>query len=150
MTGAAMASSASLSAAAHEGTRGHFEKAGVPPRRPREVFCDSATRRPGDKSSANIFSEKESVDVVGVSKGRLQASSSATTSRRVATHGSMFHRAPGFHRPVGVPVPVFPAPARRADGGSKTTMKKLVVVRVDARTICVYLRAPSGRPGTPS
>ena len=125
--------------------RGHFEKAGVPPAGTvGEVQCDSADAvAPGDKVLCDIFSEKESVDVVGVSKGK---GFQGVVKRHHfagggATHGSMFHRAPGSIGPSAFPSRVFPGTRSSGRmGGKQTTMKNLVVVRVDAENHLIYLR----------
>jgi len=125
--------------------RGHFEKAGVPPAKTLgEVRCDSADAvAPGDKVLCDIFSEKETVDVVGVSKGK---GFQGVVKRHhfaggVATHGSMFHRAPGSIGPSAFPSRVYPGTRSSGRmGGKQTTMKNLIVVRVDAENHLLYLR----------
>ena len=125
--------------------RGHYEKAGVPPTGTLgEVQCDSGDAvAPGDKVLCDIFSEKESVDVVGVSKGK---GFQGVVKRHhfaggAATHGSMFHRAPGSIGPSAFPSRVFPGTRSSGRmGGKQTTMKNLVVVRVDAENHLIYLR----------
>ncbi len=125
--------------------RGHFEKAGVPPAKTLgEVRCDAADAvAPGDKVLCDIFSEKETVDVVGVSKGK---GFQGVVKRHhfaggVATHGSMFHRAPGSIGPSAFPSRVFPGTRSSGRmGGKQTTMKNLIVVRVDAENHLLYLR----------
>jgi large subunit ribosomal protein L3 len=125
--------------------RGHFEKAGVPPAKTLgEVRCDAADAvAPGDKVLCDIFSEKETVDVVGVSKGK---GFQGVVKRHhfaggVATHGSMFHRAPGSIGPSAFPSRVYPGTRSSGRmGGKQTTMKNLIVVRVDAENHLLYLR----------
>jgi len=125
--------------------RGHFEKAAVPPAGTLgEVRCDASdAAAPGDKVLCDIFSEKESVDVVGVSKGKgfqgfIKRHHFAGGA---ATHGSMFHRAPGSIGPSAYPSRVFPGTRSSGRmGGHQTTMKNLVVVRVDAENHLIYLR----------
>jgi large subunit ribosomal protein L3 len=125
--------------------RGHFEKAGVPPAKTLgEVRCDAADAvAAGDKVLCDIFSEKETVDVVGVSKGK---GFQGVVKRHhfaggVATHGSMFHRAPGSIGPSAFPSRVYPGTRSSGRmGGKQTTMKNLIVVRVDAENHLLYLR----------
>ncbi|MGE5347437.1 MAG: 50S ribosomal protein L3 [Acidithiobacillales bacterium] len=125
--------------------RGHFEKAAVPPAgKLGEVRCDAGdAAAPGDKVLCDIFSEKESVDVVGMSKGK---GFQGFVKRHhfaggAATHGSMFHRAPGSIGPSAYPSRVFPGTRSSGRmGGHQTTMKNLVVVRVDADNHLIYLR----------
>jgi len=58
-----------------------------------------------------------------------------------ATHGSMFHRAPGSIGPSAFPSRVYPGTRSSGRmGGKQTTMKNLVVVRVDAENHLIYLR----------
>jgi len=125
--------------------RGHFDKAGVPPAGTLgEVFCDSGDAlAPGDKVLCDIFAEKETVDVVGVSKGK---GFQGVVKRHhfaggAATHGSMFHRAPGSIGPSAYPSRVYPGTRSSGRmGGKQTTMKNLLVVRVDAENHLIYLR----------
>src|SRR5262245_57319206 len=79
---------------------GHFKKAGVAPMRiVREVRLeDSADEtKAGDRVLADGFAAGEFVDVTGVSKGRgFQGGVRRWHFRGgEASHGSMFHRAPG-------------------------------------------------------
>lgn len=125
--------------------RGHFEKAGVPPTPMLgEVRCDSGDAlNPGDKVLCDIFTPSEHVDVVGVSKGK---GFQGVVKRHgfaggAATHGSMFHRAPGSIGPSAFPSRVYPGTRSSGRmGGKQTTMKNLVVVRVDAENHLIYLR----------
>ena len=126
-------------------TRGHFEKAGVPPAKTLgEVRCDAADAvAPGDKVLCNIFAEKERVDVVGVSKGKgFQGVVKRHHFRGgAATHGSMFHRAPGSIGASAFPSRVYPGTRSSGRmGGKQTTMQNLVVVRVDTENHLLYLR----------
>jgi len=125
--------------------RGHFEKAGVPPARTvGEVKCDPAdTVAPGDKVLCDIFAESEHVDVVGVSKGKgfQGVMKRHHFAGGAATHGSMFHRAPGSIGPSAFPSRVYPGTRSSGRmGGRQSTMKNLIVVRVDAENHLLYLR----------
>lgn len=125
--------------------RGHFEKAGVPPTGTiGEVRCDAADAlAPGDKVLCDIFQAAEHVDVIGVSKGKgfqgfIKRHGFAGG---VATHGSMFHRLPGSIGPSAYPSRVYPGTRSSGRmGGKRSTMKNLVVVRVDAENHLLYLR----------
>ncbi len=125
--------------------RGHFEKAAVPPAATLgEVRCDAGdAAAPGDKVLCDIFAESEKVDVEGVSKGK---GFQGVVKRHhfaggAATHGSMFHRAPGSIGPSAYPSRVFPGTRSSGRmGGKGTTMKNLTVVRVDAENHLLYLR----------
>jgi large subunit ribosomal protein L3 len=126
-------------------TRGHFEKAGVPPTRTvGEVRCEEGDAfAPGDKVLCDIFNPAEHVDVVGVSKGK---GFQGVIKRHgfaggVATHGSMFHRLPGSIGASAFPSRVI-AGTRSSGrmGGKQTTTKNLEVVKVDAENHLIYLR----------
>ena len=79
---------------------GHFKKAGVPPTRvQREVKIAPGgdAVKAGDAVLVNIFSAGDRVDVIGTSRGK---GFQGVVKRHhfgggAATHGSMFHRAPG-------------------------------------------------------
>lgn len=124
---------------------GHFAKAGVPP--VREVVelligADDAAKA-GDEVKASIFEENEYVDVVGTSKGKgFQGVIKRHGFRGGrATHGSMFHRAPGSIGSSAFPSRVF-AGMRAAGrmGGERVTVKNLQVVKVDPEQNLLYLR----------
>jgi large subunit ribosomal protein L3 len=125
--------------------RGHFEKAGVPPAKTLgEVRCDAADAvAPGDKVLCDIFSEKETVDVVGVSKGK---GFQGVVKRHhfaggVATHGSMFHRAPGSIGASAFPSRVLKGMRGAGHMGSdRVTVRNVEVVRVDAEANTLVLR----------
>src|SRR5918994_3671082 len=80
---------------------GHFKKAGVPPTRVRrevKVAKGAETPKAGDQVLVNaVFNNGDRVDVIGVSKGKgFQGVVRRHHFRGgAATHGSMFHRAPG-------------------------------------------------------
>jgi len=126
-------------------TRGHFEKAGVPPTRTvGEVRCEEGDPfAPGDKVLCDIFNPAEHVDVVGVSKGK---GFQGVVKRHgfaggVATHGSMFHRAPGSIGASAYPSRVYPGTRSSGRmGGKQITTKNLEVVKIDAENHLIYLR----------
>ncbi|RPJ71099.1 MAG: 50S ribosomal protein L3, partial [Acidobacteria bacterium] len=79
---------------------GHYKKANVPPTRVRREVKVKAGGDPvkaGDRVDASIFNAGERVDVVGTSRGHgFQGVMKRHNFRGgAATHGSMFHRAPG-------------------------------------------------------
>ena len=84
---------------ANRARKGHFDRAGVAPMRNlAEVALDGDDElKPGDKVLCDTFKEKDHVDVIGVSKGKGFAGVIRRHHFRggAATHGSMFHRAPG-------------------------------------------------------
>ena len=78
---------------------GHFEKAGVEPMRClRELRVpEGEGYKPGDVLRAGLFKEGDWVDITGTSKGKGFAGGIKRHGWRGgrASHGSMFHRAPG-------------------------------------------------------
>ncbi|PWT90701.1 MAG: 50S ribosomal protein L3 [Acidobacteria bacterium] len=117
--------------------RGHFDKASVPPlRRMREfkIQDESAEVKLGQRIKVDVFQPQEKVDVIGVSKGKGFAGVVKRHHFRGgdATHGSMFHRAPGSIGGSSFPSRVFPG--MRAGGHmghEQVTLRNLTVVEVD-------------------
>ncbi|MDY0295766.1 MAG: 50S ribosomal protein L3 [Acidobacteriota bacterium] len=116
--------------------KGHFDKAGVPPTRIlREVLTDDEAVSIGDTVKVDIFDEKESVSVVGTTKGKgfQGVVKRWNFAGGRATHGSMFHRRPGSTGMCAYPGEVHKGkkmPGRM--GGNRKTVKGLRIVRVDA------------------
>jgi large subunit ribosomal protein L3 len=120
--------------------QGHFKKIGVGAVRVvRELPLDkAAAEKLGDYSvgqnlGVDIFAPGELVDVVGVSKGKgFQGGVKRHNWKGgEATHGSMFHRAPGSIGASSDPSRVWPGhklPGRM--GGERRTVLNLSVVRV--------------------
>lgn len=132
---------------ANRARKGHFDRAGVAPMRNlAEVALDGDDElKPGDKVLCDTFKEKDHVDVIGVSKGK----GFAGVVRRhhfaggAATHGSMFHRAPGSIGASAFPSRVMPGNRSSGRlGGRQATAKNLIVVRVDTEKNLIYLRGP--------
>jgi large subunit ribosomal protein L3 len=116
---------------------GHLKKAGVEGVK----FLRELRLRPGDddlKAGDRIlvdqFKPSDKVDVIGVSKGRGFAGLVKRHHFRGgdATHGSMFHRAPGSIGASSFPSRVFPG-LRMAGhmGAERVTVRNLEVVDVD-------------------
>src|SRR4030043_1983120 len=78
---------------------GHFQKSGLPPTRILREFraSDAAELKEGGQVLVDIFQEGELVHVTGTSKGKGFQGVVRRHGFRGggATHGSMFHRAPG-------------------------------------------------------
>ena len=91
--------------------------------------------KPGDRVLAGDFKPKDKVDVIGISKGRGFA---GFVKRHHfgggdATHGSMFHRAPGSIGASSFPSRVFPGmKAAGHMGHQRVTVRNLEVIDVDA------------------
>jgi large subunit ribosomal protein L3 len=134
---------------------GHFKKAGVPPCRVlREFAVVEADGSPkvGDQILVNqIFQARDKVDVVGVSKGRGFA---GMVKRHhfgggAATHGSMFHRAPGSIGASAFPSRVLPGMRAAGHMGvDRVTVKNLKVFQVrEQDNLLVVQGAVPGRNG---
>jgi large subunit ribosomal protein L3 len=129
---------------------GHFSAAGVPPTRfVAEVPVDSDDEaKPGDSVLADIFSADEKVHVVGKSKGRgfQGVIKRHNFGGGKASHGSMFHRAPGSIGRSATPSRVFPGQGMPGQmGNKKVTIKNARVVKVDVDRNLLFLKG--GVPG---
>jgi large subunit ribosomal protein L3 len=125
--------------------KGHFEKANLPPCRVLREFRveEGAEMKVGDKISVELFAPGDSVNVIGVSKGKgFQGVVKRHHFRGgAATHGSMFHRAPGSIGASAFPSRVLKG--MRAGGhmgADRVTVKNLRVVRVDPANNILVLR----------
>jgi large subunit ribosomal protein L3 len=131
---------------------GQFKAAGVPPTRVLgEVpVADGSEAKAGDTVLCDIFAPQEIVRVVGTSKGKgFQGAMKRHHFRGgAASHGSMFHRAPGGIGPSAYPSRVFPG-TRMAGrmGGDRVTLKTVTVVKVDVERNLLFLKGavPGGR-----
>jgi large subunit ribosomal protein L3 len=88
----------------------------------------------GDRILADEFKPKEIVDVIGTSKGRGFAGLVKRHHFRggPATHGSMFHRAPGSIGASSFPSRVFPGMKMAGRMGTEqVTVRNLEIVSVD-------------------
>ena len=88
----------------------------------------------GDRVLVEDFKPKERVDVIGVSKGRGFASLMKRHHFRggPASHGSMFHRAPGSIGASSFPSRVFPGTRMAGQMGTdQVTIRNLEIVDVD-------------------
>ncbi len=133
---------------------GHFQKAGVAPMRRLVEFKVAADdeSKPGDQVKASIFAAEDYVDVIGTSKGKGYQGVVKRHGFRGgrATHGSMFHRAPGSIGASAFPSRVFPGTRLGGRmGGERVTAKNLKVVKVDEEANLLYLRGavPGSRDG---
>jgi large subunit ribosomal protein L3 len=120
---------------------GHLKKAGVEGAKfVREFRLDrnrpaSGDFKPGDQVLVTDFKPADKVDVIGVSKGRGFA---GVVKRHHfgggdATHGSMFHRAPGSIGASSFPSRVLPGMRMGGHmGDAQVTVRNLEVIEVDA------------------
>ena len=134
--------------------KGHFDKASLPPCRVlRELRVDGGDEaKVGDKVSVEQFAPGENVHVVGTSKGKgFQGVVKRHHFRGgAATHGSMFHRAPGSIGASAYPSRVLKGMRAAGHMGSeRVTARNLTVVRVDAeKNILVVKGSVPGSGGS--
>jgi len=133
---------------------GHYKKANVPPTRVRgEVSLAPGTdaMKPGDQVLVSIFVTGERVDVIGRSRGKGYQ---GVVKRHhfgggAATHGSMFHRAPGSIGASSFPSRVIKGMrAAGRMGGERVTVRNLKVVRVDPENHLLVVEGAV--PGAPT
>jgi large subunit ribosomal protein L3 len=117
---------------------GHFKKAGVPPTRVRRELKLTAGGDPlkaGDQVNVGIFADGERVDIIGTSRGKgFQGVMKRHNFRGgAASHGSMFHRAPGSIGASSYPSRVVKGMRMGGHmGADRVTTRNLKVLRVDA------------------
>jgi large subunit ribosomal protein L3 len=124
---------------------GHFKQASVSPMRKLKEFAVGADEewKAGDQVKIDQFAVDEYVDVIAEGKGK---GFQGVIKRHGfgggrATHGSMFHRAPGSSGQASSPSRVFPglrSPGRM--GGKRVTTKNLLIVKIDEEENLIYLR----------
>jgi large subunit ribosomal protein L3 len=133
---------------------GHFQKAGVPPTRLlREFrFTAPAEVKEGDQVLVDIFQAGEMVHVTGVSKGK--GFQGVVTRHHFrgggATHGSMFHRAPGSIGASSYPSRVMKGTRMGGHmGHDRVTVRNLKVVEADKENNLLLVRGavPGPRGG---
>jgi large subunit ribosomal protein L3 len=130
---------------------GHYKKAGdVPPTRVRREVklakgpADDVALKAGDQVLVGgVFKDGERVDVIGISRGHgFQGVVKRHHFRGgAATHGSMFHRAPGSIGASSFPSRVVKGMrAAGRMGGDRVTTRNLKVVRIDAENNLLLVR----------
>jgi large subunit ribosomal protein L3 len=133
---------------------GHYARAGVPPTRVRrEIPLDGKGEAPkeGEQLLASLFETGDQVNVTGISRGRgFQGVVKRHGFRGGgASHGSMFHRAPGSIGQSSYPSRVIKGmrgPGRM--GGDRVTTRNLRVLKVDAENHHIVVGgAVPGAPG---
>jgi len=116
--------------------QGVFSRAGVPPTRVLAEFAvqEGSEVKAGDTVLCDIFAAGEEIRVVGTSKGKgFQGVIRRHHFRGgAASHGSMFHRAPGGIGASAYPSRVYPG-TRMAGrmGVDRVTLGRFKVVKVD-------------------
>jgi large subunit ribosomal protein L3 len=132
---------------------GHYKKANVPPTRVRrEVGLAGDAVNAGDQVLvASVFNLGDRVDIIGTGRGK---GFQGVVKRHhfaggAATHGSMFHRAPGSIGASSFPSRVVKGMrAAGRMGGGRVTVHNLKVLRVDADNNLLIVEG--GIPGAPS
>ena len=119
-------------------TAGRLKKAGVEGAKFMREFHlagGDGDLKAGDKVLVDQFKPKDKVDVIGISKGRGFAGVVKRHHFRggEATHGSMFHRAPGSIGASSYPSRVLPGMRMGGQmGNARVTVRNLEVIEVDA------------------
>ena len=137
----------------NKATTGHFKKANVPPThvtREMAVAAGGDAAKPGDQVLVSIFADGERVDIIGTGRGK---GFQGVVKRHhfaggAATHGSMFHRAPGSIGASSFPSRVIKGmrgPGRM--GGKRITTHNLKVLKVDAENHLLIVEGSV--PGAP-
>jgi large subunit ribosomal protein L3 len=116
---------------------GHLKKAGVEGSKFLREFTlgpGGSDLKPGDQVLVDQFKPKDKVDVIGISKGKGFAGVVKRHHFRggEATHGSMFHRAPGSIGASSFPSRVLPGMRMGGHmGHARVTVRNLEVIEVD-------------------
>jgi large subunit ribosomal protein L3 len=133
---------------------GHYKKADVPPTRVRRevaVKGEGDAPKAGDQVLASIFQNGERVDVIGTSRGRgfQGVMRRHNFSGGAASHGSMFHRAPGSIGASSYPSRVVKGMRMAGHtGADRVTTRNLKVLRVDTDNHLLILEGAV--PGGPN
>jgi large subunit ribosomal protein L3 len=125
---------------------GHYKKADVPPTRVRRevrLAKGGEAMKAGDQVQVSLFSAGDRVDVIGTSRGLgFQGVMKRHHFRGgAATHGSMFHRAPGSIGASSYPSRVVKGMRAAGHMGSeRVTTRNLRVERIDAENHLLMVR----------
>jgi large subunit ribosomal protein L3 len=135
-------------------TAGLFKKANVPPtriRREMQLAPGAEALKAGDAVKVSIFANGDRVDIIGTGRGKgfQGVMKRHHFAGGAATHGSMFHRAPGSIGASSFPSRVIKG-MRGAGrmGGGRVTIHNLKVLQVDADNNLLVVEG--GIPGAPS
>ncbi len=141
-------------APANKAIAGHFKAAGVPATRIRRevsVAKGAEAPKPGDQVLVDMFKAGERVDVIanGRGKGFQGVMKRHGFAGGAATHGSMFHRAPGSIGASSYPSRVVKGMRMGGRmGGKRITTLNLKVVSIDTDQHLLLLRGAV--PGAPN
>ena len=132
--------------------KGHFDKAGIEPKRYlMEVRIDATEKvKLGSVLDVGMFAPGDSVHVTGVSKGKGFAGvmKRHNFSGGPGGHGSHFHRAPGSIGMCATPARVLRGTRMPGHMGSETvTVRNLQVVRIDSEQNLLIVKGavPGGK-----
>jgi len=130
---------------ASKAEKGHCEKKGVAPVRVlREMKVEAASAlKEGDSILVTQFEEKSKVHVTGISKGKGFAGVMKRHHFKGgrASHGSMFHRAPGSIGGSSYPSRVWPGIRMPGHMGSEqVTVRNLEIAKVDAENNLLLIK----------
>jgi large subunit ribosomal protein L3 len=135
-------------------TAGHFKKAGVPATRVRrevKLQAGGDAVKAGDQVNVSVFAEGERVDVIGISRGKgFQGVVKRHHFRGGrASHGSMFHRAPGSIGASSFPSRVVKGMRMGGHmGHTRVTVRNLKVLKIDPENNLLLVEgAVPGGPG---
>lgn len=117
--------------------KGHYEKAGVAPKKHVREFRveDSNAYSLGQELKADVFESGDKIDVMGTSKGKGTQGpiKRHNQSRGPMTHGSKYHRGPGSLGASSYPARVFKGQNMAGRmGNEKVTIQNLEIARVDS------------------
>ncbi|MBI2818577.1 MAG: 50S ribosomal protein L3 [Acidobacteria bacterium] len=125
---------------------GHLKKAGVAPvrfQREVELTEGDGDTKAGDAVNVSLFQPMDKVHIIGLSKGRGFAGLVKRHHFRggAASHGSMFHRAPG-----SIGASAFPSRVIKGNraagrmGNSRVTVRNLQVMKVDTEENLLWVK----------
>lgn len=132
---------------------GHLTKAGATPLRHLKEYrlADTSEFQLGQQVTVDTFSAGQIVDVMGTSIGRGFAGYQKRHNfkRGPMAHGSKNHRLPGSTGAGTTPGRVYPGKRMAGRlGGTQTTVRKLIIVRVDAERNLILIKGTvPGKPG---
>jgi len=135
-------------------TAGLFKKANVPPTRVRREMAlapGAEALKAGDAVKVSIFASGDRVDVIGTGRGKgfQGVMKRHHFAGGAATHGSMFHRAPGSIGASSFPSRVIKGMrAAGRMGGGRVTIHNLKVLKVDEENNLLVVEG--GIPGAPT
>lgn len=134
---------------------GHYAKANVPPTRVRREVTVAKGTEPlaaGQQVDASMFAAGDVIDVIGTSRGKgfQGVMKRHNFAGGAATHGSMFHRAPGSGGASSFPSRTIKGKRFPGHMGSdRVTTRNLKIVRVDPENHLLLVHgAIPGAPGS--